>query len=104
MSRFARNRDGNHQRLVKVLQAHGCAVVDLASHPTLGVDLFVYNRTGNEFSFCELKDGSLPPSRRQLSPREEEFRKLCNATGMGWAKLETDEDAVRLAVELRGAL
>lgn len=102
MSRFARNKDGNHQRLVKVLEAHGCAVVDLASHPTLGVDLFVFHRGTGGFAFTEVKDSSKPPSKRQLTPREAEFRDLCHATGMGWRLIQTDKDAVRLADELRG--
>jgi hypothetical protein len=64
-------RDGNHIAIVKALRAIGVSVLDLASVGRGCPDLLVATRRGS--MLMEIKDGSLPPSRRRLTDDEEAF-------------------------------
>jgi hypothetical protein len=65
-------RDKNHAEVMAALAAAGCSVYD-ASHIGGGFpDLVVGRRVGSERRtyLLELKDGTLPPSRRRLNDAE----------------------------------
>jgi len=88
--RRAANLDGNHVAIVDALRAVGATVTSTASLGGGFVDLVVGYRGANYL--LEVKDGSLPPSRRKLTPREQAFHD-------GWrgqtAVVETVEQAVK---------
>ena len=65
--RFSHRKDANHDRLVTLLRLGGAYVLD-TSQTGLGFDALVakYGR----LTPVEIKDGSLPPSRRILTPHE----------------------------------
>jgi len=60
--------DANHTEIVKALRQAGCSVLSMANLGSGAPDLLVGHR-GSNFVF-EVKDGSLPPSKRQLTPDE----------------------------------
>jgi hypothetical protein len=71
MTRLVR-RDANHQQVVDALRAAGCSVWD-AAHVGGGCpDVFVGRVVAGvpRTYLLEIKDGRLPPSRRQLTPAE----------------------------------
>ena len=62
-------KDANHGEIIREFEALGCSVLDLSQLPR-ALDLLV------GISGCdvrvEVKDGSLPPSKRQLTSEEQE--------------------------------
>jgi len=89
MTRLVR-RDRNHGAVVEALRAAGCSVWD-ASHvgggfPDLVVGRFV-GRTRRTY-LLEVKDGTLPPSRRSLTDAER-----------AWHDAHLGQRAVVLSVE-----
>lgn len=72
MRRAART-DGNHTEIVEAFRKHGCSVWDTSRMGEGGPDLVV-----GRWQRCvlvEVKDGSLPPSRRKLTPDEIKFKR-----------------------------
>lgn len=67
----AMRKDANHGEVSDVIRAAGWSVLDLAKHG-VSVDLVV----GKPFfaALVEIKDGSKPPSARQLTPKESELK------------------------------
>ena len=74
--RRAAKRDANHQDVGEHLRSRGWSVLDLASFPPAGCDFAVSKRMGvNTFAaLLEVKDGSLPPSARQLTAGEQKVK------------------------------
>lgn len=71
MARLVR-RDRNHDEITQALRRAGCSVWD-ASHVGGGFPDLVVGRivAGKRRTYLlEVKDGSLPPSRRALNPAE----------------------------------
>ena len=67
-SRYARRKDDNQSEIVAHLRKLG-ATVQIVSHIAgLGFDIIV--AYGDVVRFVEIKDGSKPPSERQLSDNE----------------------------------
>lgn len=71
MSRRAYRKDANHGSVGDFIRAHGWSVLDLAQHG-VSVD-FVVAKYGWA-CLLEVKDGSKPPSDRQLTPKEKALR------------------------------
>jgi len=92
MARWARRVDGIHAAAIKLLKAHRFSVT--ATHGVAGgfPDLCVGKYGKN--CLLELKDGSLPLSRRKLTPDELKWRN-------GWLgqveTVESPEEALRVA-------
>jgi hypothetical protein len=63
--------DANHAVIVQALEQLGCSVLSLANLGNGAPDLLVA-RAGRMY-LMELKDGSKPPSKRQLTPDERAF-------------------------------
>lgn len=63
--------DGNHNRIADALRKVGCWVWSTAALGNGFPDLLVLFR--GTHSLLEVKDGSLPPSARKLTPKEEAF-------------------------------
>jgi hypothetical protein len=76
MRRAART-DGNHTAVVKALRAAGCSVTSTAGvgggFPDLAVGLLAGGDCGRRTLLLEVKDGTLSPSARKLSPDEIEW-------------------------------
>jgi hypothetical protein len=66
-----RRVDGNHSDIAQAYEALGCRVYSTAALGFGFPDLVV--AWGGICSLVEVKDGTLPPSRRALTDREKEF-------------------------------
>lgn len=72
--RRAAKKDANHAEIVSALRAAGCGVCDLAAVGGGVPDLVVCAPTHPfKTSLIEIKDGSKPPSARQLTPDQVKF-------------------------------
>lgn len=71
--RRAAKVDANHDQVVSALRAAGARVLSLAAVGGGVPDLLV--GFGFRFYALEIKDGSLPPSRRRLTPDQEEWHR-----------------------------
>jgi hypothetical protein len=72
MSRRAARRDANHTEVGDYLRDHGWSVLDLAD---LGDGCPDYAVSKGSFTaLVEVKDGSKPPSARQLTPKEQQVK------------------------------
>ena len=71
--RRAAKIDANHEQVVSALRGAGARVLSLAAVGGGVPDLLV----GYRFRFfaLEVKDGSLPPSKRRLTPDQEEWHR-----------------------------
>jgi hypothetical protein len=67
LSRYAKRRDKNETEIIKALESLGCMVWQL-DRP---VDLLIGRK--HYFALIEVKDGSLAPSRRVLTPGQIKF-------------------------------
>lgn len=65
--KFAR-KDANHDQIVAAFRSLGFAVQETHMHRGLGFDCIASK--GKNILFVEIKDGSKPPSARQLEPSE----------------------------------
>lgn len=91
--RRAARVDGNHGEVIAALRAAGCRVHDTSRLGGGFPDTVVATPAG-VLLMIEIKDGSLPPSRRRLTPAEEEFF----ATFAGHCVIaESAEEALALA-------
>lgn len=72
--RYAARVDANQEQVVRALRACGVWVCSTAALGNGFPDLLAW-RDG--FHLLEVKDGSLSPSRRQLTPAEEAFHLGC---------------------------
>ncbi len=68
--RRAARRDANHGAVVKAFERLGCSVIDVASTPC-GFDLLV--GYGGLTMPVEVKDGTKPPSARNLTENEQKI-------------------------------
>ena len=67
----ARKVDANHAEIVKTFRQLGCTVLDLSRVGQGCPDVLVGYRGVN--LLVEIKDGKKPPSKRLLTPDENEF-------------------------------
>lgn len=67
--------DGNHNRIADALRKVGAWVWSTAPLGNGFPDLLVWYK--NQFILFEVKDGALPPSKRELSPKEQAFKRGC---------------------------
>lgn len=93
----ARKIDANQGEIVKVFRSLGCRVWITAALGDGGPDLVVSR--GKNVVLVEIKDGSLPPSKRKLTKDEERFRADWKAV---YYVVETVEQAIMLAQALEG--
>ena len=70
--RRAARIDSNHSAVVSALRKCGCAVQSLAAVGAGVPDLLCCTQRGHTF-LAEVKDGSLPPSARALTPDQREW-------------------------------
>lgn len=78
--RRAAKVDANHPEIVKALRDAGCWVMDLSAVGKGCPDLLVHGPTWPwSLALLEVKDGSKPPSERQLTPAQVKFHAGCNA-------------------------
>lgn len=71
--------DANHSAIVKALRQAGCSVQSLAAVGRGCPDLLIYAPARREHILAEVKDGSKPPSARELTPDQCEWH--CNWRG-----------------------
>jgi Holliday junction resolvase len=70
MRKYAR-KDSNHKEIIQVFRDLGATVFDTASQGSGFPDCVIGFRNVNVL--VEIKDGSLPPSKRKLTPDELKF-------------------------------
>ena len=93
----ANRTDANQTEIIKFFEQAGCSVVNISSLKNR-CDLVVSKNLITVF--VEVKDGSKPPSQRQLTKGEEIFR---DTTKGAWFLIESIEDAQRLVEWLNSA-
>lgn len=76
MKRRAARVDRNHAEIREALRRAGVAVVDTHDLGKGFVDLVAVHRHTGHAVLLEVKDGSLSPSRRRLTPDEEKIASL----------------------------
>ena len=76
LSRHAKRKDANQDRIVFALRAAG-AVVHILDQPA---DLLV--GYGGHWHLMEVKDSEKPPSARKLTPYQQSFHDLCRSMGL----------------------
>lgn len=96
--RRAAKIDANQPDIVQALKQQGCSVAITSSAHDGFPDLVVgYNGIT---VLVEVKDGSLPPSKRRLTPKQVEFH---NEFTGAIVILESIDDAVQLVSKMRQA-
>ena len=83
-----KKRDGNHSEIVKHFESIGFHVLTIADIPKC-CDLVI---TKGRSAYVEIKDGSLQPSQRKLTPDEFIFKKRIEEKGGLWFLVETIQD------------
>jgi hypothetical protein len=92
MRRIART-DNNQKQIVAALRK--CGAVVLLTHQLKNCcDCIVYYKS-KTFT-VEIKDGSLPPSSRKLTPGELDFKAKIESVGCKYWVIESVEDAVSM--------
>jgi hypothetical protein len=94
MARRANRKDANHAAIARLLQQVGAHVIDAAAAPTLGFDLLVAYR--GKIYIMEVKDGSKPPSERQLTPNEQEQQAALTRHGVMYHIVLSEDDALKV--------
>lgn len=95
--RRAAKVDANQTEIVKAFRELGCSVA-ITSHLGKGFPDMVVGIMGRHNLLVEVKDGAKPPSKRKLTPDEQEFKD--NWTGQ-YCVVESIEDVHRLVNEVR---
>jgi hypothetical protein len=90
VNRFART-DANHAQVIRLWRKCGATVLDCSAARGLGFDAIVLTR--GRLYLAEIKDGSLPPSRRALTDAEARAR---DAFPDHWRLVESEQDALAL--------
>jgi len=85
--------DANHAEIIAAFRSMGAFVKDVHDLPEF-VDCIVFFR--GQVTFVEIKDGTLPPSKRKLTTGELDFKHDCEAVGGNWALVESLSDATLL--------
>lgn len=89
-----RKRDGNHAELVSQLLGVGYSVLDTADLGHGAPDLVVGANGIN--LLLEIKNPEQPPSKRKLTPDEQDFRDSWRGQ---YAVVETLEDVIRIVAQ-----
>lgn len=98
MRRAART-DANHETIRTALRGLQIHVEDTAAVGRGFPDLLACH--GGRVVAVEVKDGSKPPSARTLTPDEQRWRAKWEAAGGRYAVVETIDQAIQLAQEMR---
>lgn len=98
MRRAART-DSNHADVRDALRALQIHVEDTSRVGQGFPDLLAAHR--GRVVAVEVKDGSKPPSARTLTPDEQRWRARWEAAGGRYAVVETIDQAIQLAQEMR---
>jgi hypothetical protein len=94
MARRANRKDTNHAAIAQLLRQIGAHVIDAAAAPALGFDLLV--AYCGKIYIMEVKDGSKPPSERQLTPNEQEQQAALARHGVMYHIVLSEDDALRV--------
>lgn len=91
-SHLQHRKDGNHDKMLLLARGIFMCVEDWHNQD-VGFDLLV-KTYGGTVRMVEIKDGSLPPSRRRLTPKEE---MMAARWGDVFAVAETEDDLRRIS-------
>lgn len=101
MSRYARRTDGNHAAILAAMRRVGAWVVDTSRVGNGFPDAMVWHR--GSVHMIEIKDGSLPPSRRHLTLAEQLFHEASAFHGVPVHIITTETEVLALLGAERGA-
>lgn len=94
MSRYARRTDGNHAAILAAMRRLGAWVVDTSRVGSGFPDAMVWHR--GMIHLVEIKDGSLSPSRRQLTLAEKLFHEAAAFHGAPVHVITNEAEALAL--------
>jgi len=94
--------DNNQSEIVEILRARGFSVAHTHMVGKGFVDV-VAGKWGLNF-LCEIKDGSLPPSKRVLTPQEQDFHNAWRGQICILENADDVEKITRLALNLATAI
>jgi hypothetical protein len=98
--RRAAKVDANHAEIAKALRSAGCGVLDLSAVGNGCPDLLVHAPTHpHAVALIEVKDGKKSPSKRKLTPAQQEF----HATWRGPIAVVTNVAEALAAVGIKAA-
>ena len=89
----ANRKDENHKSVVAHAQSLGFGTLDVSMMKNFCDEIWI--RSGMVF-FIEIKDGSKPPSARQLTDGEVGFKRKLEAMGGYYKLIESNEDVNEL--------
>lgn len=94
MSRYAARTDQNHKEVTQALRSCGWTVIDTSRVGHGFPDLLAFQR--GAVRFIEVKDGTLPPSRRVLTTDERAFHAAMAAAGVDVVIVESIDQVASL--------
>lgn len=89
-----RRIDGNQKRLDELARNVGAVVLHVSAAPELGFDRLLI-RSGQMY-IVEVKDGTKPPSARQLTEGEQKAKAKVESAGGKYWVIESDDDLLRM--------
>ena len=95
--RRARRIDGNQRQIIDAVRRAGAVVYDSSGE---GCDLWV-GVSGCGWEPWEIKDGSLPPSRRTLTKSEAQMQLVCRVDHLPYEVILNVDQALARIAELR---
>lgn len=94
-----KRKDSNHNEVVETFASFGFEFLDLSQFAAAGCDGIVLGR--GKLAVVEIKDGSLPESRRRLTKNEQRRKVQCERQGIPYNVIENNEQAMNLARSMR---
>jgi len=94
MKGYARRTDGNHAAILRVMREAGAWVVDTSRVGSGFPDVMVWHR--GTIHLCEIKDGSLSPSRRKLTLAEQLFHEAAAYHGVPVHIITNESEALAI--------
>ena len=88
--------DRNQKEIVKALRAAGAGVI-ITSQLKNAFDILVAYKGG--LYVMEIKDGDLPPSKKELTEGEAKCKDMLNSKGVSYYVVCSIEDALKIILE-----
>ncbi len=91
--------DNNQRAVVQAIKRIGADWLETSADPRCGCDGIVLYK-GSAY-VTEIKNGAMPPSKRKLTPNEEETQKRCAWKGVPYVIFTSPEQAIETLLALK---